>query len=43
MKAAHCIEPVVYLLLIVLSLAILLLVAASPPGFLDTSIVYQGF
>jgi len=34
---------IVYLLIVVVSLAILYLMAVSPPDFLDTASVYQGF
>lgn len=43
MKATRLTEPLIYLAVILLSLAILLLLAISPAGFLDTSAVYQGF
>jgi len=36
-------KSLVYLLVILLSLAILILVAVSPPDFLNINSVYQGF
>jgi len=43
MKAAPIIEKVICLLVILLSLAILAMVAISPPDFLNTGAVYRGF
>ena len=36
-------EPLVYALVILLSLAVLLLVACSPSDYLDALVVYQAF
>jgi len=36
-------EPLVYALVILLSLAVLLLAAGSPSDYLDTVVVYQAF
>jgi hypothetical protein len=43
MRITPILERVIYLLVILLSLAVLLLAAISPPGFLDLNEVYQGF
>jgi len=43
MKARPAAEQFVYLLVILVALAVLLLVAISPPEFLDITSVYQGF
>ena len=43
MKATHITEKVIYLLIVLLSLAILALVAISPEGFLNTGSIYRGF
>jgi hypothetical protein len=43
MKATPIIEKLIYLLVILLSLAILTLIAISPAAFLDVSSIYKGF
>jgi hypothetical protein len=43
MKTTPVIENLIYLLLIILSLAILTLVAIAPDDFLNTGAVYRGF
>lgn len=43
MKATPTTEKLIYLLVILLSLAVLAMFVISPAGFLDTSVVYGGF
>jgi hypothetical protein len=43
MKASRFPEHIIFLLVIILSLAFLLLAAISPSDFLDVNAVYQGF
>jgi hypothetical protein len=43
MKITARAEQIIYLFLILASLAIIALIAFSPAGFLDTGAVYRGF
>jgi hypothetical protein len=43
MKTTPTTEKLIYLLVIIVCLAVLVLVAISPAGFLATNPVYQGF
>jgi hypothetical protein len=43
MKTKQTIERLLYFLVVILSLAAIALVIASPPEFIKNKVVYQGF
>jgi hypothetical protein len=43
MNIHRLVDPLIYLLVVLLCLAILLLVNTAPPALMDVGAVYQGF